>query len=713
MKPLDRPALSNLQNQTDMHLRYVLVVPDDEPEEKGSPFQGWNPVILDMRFLNLIHLMSCLPSSIGEIYMTQDELLTWRRNDVFKDAVAVGAQLLDVLDFTEDGQITVFLFLPDQLKDVIRTLRAGRPTILLSPDECPGVLDTRSLVDDRYCSIDDFLFELHARHSQPLGAIRKRYEAHINLPAAHGIVSPNQVFLESRGFTVQAQEGLVLESHEQAVQIVSDTLRATVSAANGEHWLAGEIIVYVPAVKAFFYDFKHNVWNQIFRQVKEKWKKKLIENMLFKSKSYSSATVDMGDNIPANPYDDPLFGTIMKWRQSELYATSAAIGLLSTVENIPSIRLPNAINLHLGELRNIESLSKRTDEKGKSLLQKKFLELNNALRAEIGDELLTLMISQGDSCKLCTDFPLEWLYIGRLPLMISHQVSRIPMTPGNMVLQYAASSLPIQVPAQLIYQVLIIRSFLQHDPIREHLETAVAAYDISKKMEITVVDVHNEAEAIDALNKFAGGIVVFDCHGGHGGHEASGWLQFGSDRVNTWELAFRARIPPIVLLSACSTAPIGGSHISVANGLLRSGARSVMGTLLDVGGAHSAILVARILYRIDQFLPAVKAMKYEAISWRAVITGMLQMSYLTEVLYYFKDVEGLINDDDWREIHMQGNHGISHLNPAWYDEVLTALGQKTGLDIEVLSDKIKDGHPLMETMYYSQIGMPERLTIIL
>jgi hypothetical protein len=41
------------------------------------------------------------------------------------------------------------------------------------------------------------------------------------------------------------------------------------------------------------------------------------------------------------------------------------------------------------------------------------------------------------------------------------------------------------------------------------------------------------------------------------------------------------------------------------------------------------------------------------------------------------------------------------------------LAQRTGLDIETLSDKITTGHPLMETMYYSQSGMPERLTIIL
>ena len=697
-----------------MHLRYVLVVPDDAPDEEATPFQGWNTEVADRRFLGLVHLLSCLPGSLDEIFMTQEELLVSRRREIFKDVMAVGAHVLKVLNFAVEDQITVFLFLPDQLQNVVETqVRLGRPTLLLSPDQSPGVIDTREIGGDLYCSIDAQLLDLLSRNAPPQKKLRAQYHSHVKLPALHGIVVPNQVLLESFGFSLDGQEGKVLDSHEHAVEIVTETLKITLRTLYEDRWQPGEIIVYAPAVKAFFYDFKNQAWNQVFRQIKEKWKKKLIENMLFRSKSYSSAAIAMGGEVPQNPYDDPVLGPILSWRQSEVYATSAAVGLLSSVENIPSVRLPNAVNLHLGELRNIESLSKRHDEKGRSLLQRKFLELSNALREEIGEETLSLIVGQGDACKLCTDVPLEWIYVGRLPLMISHQVSRIPMTPGNMLLQSAASSLAIRLPAKLLYKVLVVRSFKPHDRIRDHLEKAISVYDISDRMEITIVDVQGEDEAIKALNAFSGGIVVFDCHGGHGGRESSGWLQFGNECVNTWELAYRARIPPIVLLSACSTAPIGGSHISVANGLLRSGASSVMGTFLDVGGMHSAVLVARILYRIDQFLPAVKAMTFEAISWRAVITGMFRMSYLTEVLNYFKDVEKIIDGDAWSAIHLEGNNGINSLNPDWYEDVLAQLAQLTGIDVDTLAAKITTDHPLMETMYYSQIGMPERLIIVL
>jgi hypothetical protein len=295
-----------------MHVRYVVVVPDGEPEENATPFQGWNPVVGDRRFLDLVALVACLPGKLNEIFMTQEELLTSRRTEIFKDVVAVGAQLLNVFNFAADNQITVFLFLPDQLKAVVDTqLKLGRPTLLLSPYECPGVIDTRLLGTERYRSIDDLLLELMSKRGRVAKNIRKPYESPVQMHSLHGIVAPNQILLESFGFTVQGPEGVVLESHEQAVQLVTDTLRSTLATLYGEQSQAGEIIIYAPAAKAFFYDFKNNVWNQVFRQIKEKWKKKLIENLLFKNKSYSSAAVDMGDDLPSNPFDDPIFGSIM------------------------------------------------------------------------------------------------------------------------------------------------------------------------------------------------------------------------------------------------------------------------------------------------------------------------------------------------------------------------------------------------------------------
>jgi hypothetical protein len=296
--------------------------------------------------------------------------------------------------------------------------------------------------------------------------------------------------------------------------------------------------------------------------------------------------------------------------------------------------------------------------------------------------------------------------------MISHEVSKIPMTPGNFLLRSAGMGPPLIFEDSALHKVLVVRSFHDVDPIKPMLEFAIKKFAMSERLNVKIVDVKSEAEAINALNNFDGYITVFDCHGSHGGQESSGWLQFGEDKTNTWTLAYKARITPIVMLSACSTAPINGSHISVANGLLNSGAFSVIGTFLPVNGVKSAAFIARILYRIDAYLPALKSMGFDIITWRTLISDFMQMSYATDVLYYFR-AKGLIDEDAMHSINLEANELINTRSPDWYDTLIRSTSEKTGISEDDLVKMIVDEHPLMETMYYCQFGTPEHIKILL
>ncbi len=184
-----------------------------------------------------------------------------------------------------------------------------------------------------------------------------------------------------------------------------------------------------------------------------------------------------------------------------------------------------------------------------------------------------------------------------------------------------------------------------------------------KNLNITEVNVSSESELIDALNDFSGGIVVFDCHGNHGGETAHGWLCIGDDKVDVWSLAHRARIPPIVILSACSTHPIDGSHASVANGLFRCGAISVIGTYAPIRADHAGLFVARLLFRISEFIPIV--IKSRSISWREVITGFFKMSYSTDVLQYMVSESKMLTKQQYIEIHNEVNYIINSGQDDW------------------------------------------------
>ena len=211
------------------------------------------------------------------------------------------------------------------------------------------------------------------------------------------------------------------------------------------------------------------------------------------------------------------------------------------------------------------------------------------------------------------------------------------------------------------------------------------------------------------MNKFDGAMVVFDCHGNHGGKTEHGWLSIGKEKVDVWQLANVARMPPIVLLAACSTHPIDGSHASVANGLLRSGVLSVLGTYAPVNSAHTAILVARLLFRVEIFLPLIT--KHRSCTWREIVSGFFRMSYTTDVLRDLTQTHKLITEEQFHNIHMQANTDINSGEPLWLERIQQNVMEATGKNEIEIKTLWAQHFQFAETMLFTQLGRPENIII--
>jgi hypothetical protein len=694
-----------------MQLKYVLVVPNGFDEEEGTLFQGWNPSVRNPDFLSLIFLLSALPAAPEEIFLSHDELIKFRTSGVQRNVTSAGSSFLSDLDFGAPDEIVVFLALGENVNSVKEhQIREEKKTILLSFSDDPIAIDIRKRKKSPHQFIDDeILFLLPESHVEGK-ILRGTYDAIISFSKNHGVNAPNMTVLQSLGFNVEEKKREVNRSFQEAEDLVIESAKIVRQCVAGAGSNNRETILYSPSVKTFFYDFKNIMWNQILRNVPEKWKRKIIE-ATFRNPGYSEFLLKI-DEEPTNPYSDEILGPILSDRQSELYATTASIALMASNESLVSIRLPNAVNLQGARLRNLESLAKRSDEKASHLLQREFRNFIVELKQSIGPKILDLIRSGGSACKLCTDVPLEWLHLNDLPLMISHEVSKIPMTPGNTQLQYASHGERIGIKDADCKRILVVRSFADRDPLLKVFENYLEEFELKERLNIRIVDVNDGEEAKSALNEFDGFIVVFDCHGDHGGNDSYGWLQFGNEKVNTWELAYQARIPPIVLLSACSTSAIGGSHVSVSSGLLRSGARSVLGTFLPVDGPRSALFMVRILNRLDTFLPAVKKMGFKGITWRSFVHSVMQIQYLTDVLVYFRNDLKIIDDAIFMEVETEALPNISVGDPSWFDTALKAISVATALSKEEIITKICEDHPLMETLRYCQVGLPDCIGIV-
>lgn len=690
-------------------IEYVLVMPDSGDDSDATFFQGWNPVIEQDGFVGLLHAIGSLPFHTSEIFMTHNQLLEFRRTGVERLVSAVGQRHLSSLAFLSPKSLTIYVCMPEEFGavELNRKLSTG-PSLILSLaayDSTTINLKKKNppacyLIDKQICSAVD------GPHSQ----LRGPYDTSIEIPLDHGVTLPNVLGLLSLGYSPDAKREGVLDRDndvviQQIIQTAEVARKALVDRSD-----AGQqgLVVYCPSVKAAFYDFKSHMWNQLLRGTESKASKRFIENMFFRNKHYSRGETD--GKQAAEFMSSSLGRYIGRMRAHELAATTASVALLSSCRQLPSVRLPNSLNLHGKELLLLESASKVAGVKGERILQERFANLVHNMMVEVGPAMQSFIERKAMSCTLCSDAPLEWLYFGNLPLMISHQVSRLPMTPGNLLLQFAAAGPRIVVSEEWVRDVLIIRSFADTDQIKPMLESAIQQFSLSERMQIRIVDVQSRADAVSALNSFKGGVVIFDCHGTHGGQDDVGCLLFGDEKVNTWELVFEARIPPVVLLSACLTSAVAGSHASVSSGLLRSGAVSVLGTYLPVSGAKSAAFIARILLRIDSLLPILNKFGFSAVSWRTFLAIFLRMSFTTDVLEYFSGL-GLVDDATRLKINLDVNHRINLQDEDWYGTLIKNVATASGRSEAVLTKMVKEEHPFMETLNYSQTGTPERLYI--
>ncbi|MGF6475697.1 hypothetical protein ABIE06_002539 [Pantoea dispersa] len=189
----------------------------------------------------------------------------------------------------------------------------------------------------------------------------------------------------------------------------------------------------------------------------------------------------------------------------------------------------------------------------------------------------------------------------------------------------------------------------------------------------------------------------------------NGWLIIGGEKVDTWQLKHIARVPPIVILSACLTSALSGSHASVANGFLVSGAISVIGTLLPVVSIDSSVFVSRLIYRFYQF-PSVIPNSYSHINLRLLISLFMRMSYTSDVIRGFAS-SGLIDKEESLQVNSEVNAYINMLNEDWFEFLVDGLIKMSKFSKEEILEILDKDYFITETMCYSQIGFPESIVI--
>jgi len=408
---------------------------------------------------------------------------------------------------------------------------------------------------------------------------------------------------------------------------------------------------------------------------------------------------------------------LMSIRREEMNLYSAILTRISAESLLPVLRLiPNA-NRAWGCLKQLANCARKEGPQKQRKLRRLLSDAQVELETGLDDQYanrLQLIGNRVQGIKLVTDLPLEWLRIQGVPIMLQHECSRIPIVPSSLAYAIATNQDPVLIPPSVLCDILIIRSFEQNDPIRLVLEVALQSSsfgDTAWKINYRFVDVVAPDEIVKALNGHAGAIVVFDCHGSFAADEYYSSLIVGGRQVRLWELRQSIeRMPPIVLLSACDTLPVDGSHASVASGMLQLGARTVLATLLPIDSRKAAIFLCRLFYRIGEFVPIALRIR-QRISWREVVSGMTKMTHMTECLWYLSK-QGILDEASFDSMHFEASKDINDLNPQWFERSVERLARHLKCPLAEAKRYLCEDVGLTDALMHVQIGNPELLWLV-
>lgn len=704
-------------------IRHIVVMPADITTSPPSFFQGFSTELYP-DYLQIFTALINFPHDVLELFLESSDFVRSKMVGSSLDVYMVRADLIDDNHIDLDRPLNVIWSTSRSVELVESRIDCFEVRPLhITVGYRQGVVSLSDLTDEsvnvhvlelasRAAALDTNLSDFFASVSQQ--APKQRGKGPLPFaPALHNCTLPLIAVLQLYGFQING--GKPIEPSGEIEQHIEGTLQLSREIDRLRHVVGtlppqrkNDAILFCPSSYTYLYRANSRHWNELYRKLNRD-RRNFLKNALIRNRGYGSLQVKIEG--PFNPYEDEVLGPLLAMRQFELKLFTTIVAITAANQFVPAFRLPNSVMLHHDRLQNIYALVNSNRRDRLLELNRKVADYSRIVQEEMGSQLVKEAFDSREKLLAVCDFPIEWLSIDLVPAMFRYEISRVPSTPGNVTAHVLLSGQRQLIPLSVLANILIIRSFAPNDPIRNLLSDAVDHFAKSaglQNLRLELVDVASESDLVEALNSFQGMMVIFDCHGNHGGEESHAWLHIGQDEVDVWQLANRARIPPIVILAACSTHPLDGSHASVANGLLRSGALSVIGTFAPVGAIHTGIAIARLLYRISAFVPLVTTRTPR--SWREIVSGFFRMSYITDVLRDLLN-ERVISDAQYKQMHCIANSWINSGDPAWIDKFFANVMSVTRMDKEKVRDLWTRRYQFVETMLLVQLGHPENIMI--
>jgi hypothetical protein len=705
-------------NPDQLKITYVIVQGDDKLDEM-SPFQGfgesWPPTLWALR------LLAFAPASLIERSLPIDGLIAQRMggmNRLIWLPLWIGALEQTALD--DFGFIMVAFTGDDNVATRVNAWCEKQPRLVLhvrageigSDEEAIAFCDTslrdhcRTVLDTHGNILSALRLEAARRGIE--GWLKRERITDADAPGGHNITIPNQMVLLRADRRLPRQEPFMGNSEEDydAHAIASAQSVLDLRQANG---LREFNRLYLPQPGLVLTEpaLYRSSYGRMRREPSFTTKPMLDALRRLQKQTGLWSTMDGKDVIAF--LEDPKARILVAARQAELATHSHGVGLMAAQTCSAVLRLRPGVNHVFPVLSRYAANIRSRSHAARFKTPRLFEDIQRELVKAVGQARIEFIACYKGTIKIVADAPIELLPIGNLPVGLRYDCSRINATPGSLMMGELVGHQPMTLDLSELRRVLVVSAFADNDRLRNIMSRSLdsIAPDLVGRVEVTFVRVRTRADLVRALNASDATILIFDGHGVTGDEDGVGGIEVNGKKLDVWQLRGEARIPPIVVLSACDTHGIDApTHATAGNGFLAAGAVTVLATLLPIGGIEGALFIRRLLLRLAYYLPAVLGQKQRVYNWCEVVAGLLRMVLGTDM------VDSIVKDENLAiELKTRANFHINTGNPDWYNAIVADIAEATGMDLATVERRTRDIMARSEAVRYVQFGWPESIMV--
>lgn len=396
-------------------------------------------------------------------------------------------------------------------------------------------------------------------------------------------------------------------------------------------------------------------------------------------------------------------------RRVELGLFSDAIGWSIAGTASGAWRMKPSINMVHGRVRQFAENVRAEARTPHAKVGRLFEQIQSEILTSVGERAVEAVRRSDWGVKVVSDAPVEWLPVGRVPLGLHCDMSRITATPADLLLRQLETHEMLRLSVSDFDEILLVSAFEEgrSDDVMTRLLAEV--FDI-RRIKVRLRRVRTEDEFVTEVNSYEGPLMIFDGHGDHArGEEAH--LQVGIDRVSVGSFEGRIRLPPIVILSACDTHAVGRSTRSAANAMLRLGARTVLATNLPVRFSEAAMMAGDFVRTIDAYLPMMPGDIGRVVRWSEFAGGLIRAHFIMGVVFRLiasKVITERDTDDYLPRVLMTARFRTGTQALDQLEAELIGQGKLDGAEFDAAVRRVVS---TSDSIRYVQLGNPETILI--